>query len=110
MNKKLIKSSSLILFSLILPYFAKADLWDELANSTFDINIAIANIRILMWTIFGGLSAIMFIFAGITFLSANGDPSKIAQAKKAVVWAVVGIVVTILGFFAKSITKNILGV
>jgi NAD/NADP transhydrogenase beta subunit len=40
----------------------------------------------------------MFIVAGILFLTSMGDPGKLATARAAVIWAVVGVVVAIIAF------------
>ena len=64
----------------------------------------------VIWPVFFGLSVIMFIYAGILFVAAGGDPSKISSAKKAVLWAIVGIIVAIAGFSATNIISGILGV
>jgi hypothetical protein len=64
----------------------------------------------VMLPILGGLVIIMFIWAGITFLTAQGDPSKIGTAKKIVIWAIIGIVVAFVAFSATGIVKDILGV
>ena len=52
----------------------------------------------------------MFIFAGFLFLTANGEPGKVALAKKAVLWATVGIAVALAGFSASNIVRGLLGV
>ena len=62
----------------------------------------------IVWPIFFGLSVLMFIWAGILFVTAAGDPGKIATAKKAVVWAIIGIIVAIVGFSAESIISGAL--
>jgi hypothetical protein len=63
----------------------------------------------IMWPVFTGLAVIMFIYAGILFITANGDPGKIDTAKKAVVWGVVGIIVGILGYSVVGIIKQAIG-
>ena len=47
----------------------------------------------IAWPIFLGLVVIMFIWAGILFLTAQGDPGKISAARKAVIWAVLVVAV-----------------
>ena len=65
--------------------------------------------KTVVWPIFLGLVVIMFIWAGILFVTAQGDPAKISQAKKAVIWAVVGVIVAFLAFSAVGIITKILG-
>jgi len=57
-----------------------------------------------------GGSIIAFIFAGIKFVSAAGDSSKISSAKSIVIWAVVGLSIAFIGFSAPQIVSGILGI
>lgn len=67
---------------------------DQLANVGRIMN----NILKPMWIIFVAFAILMFLVAGFNFLAADGDPTKIGTAKKAVLWGVVGIVVGFLAF------------
>lgn len=76
-----------------------------------DIDVIINNVlNMVMWPLFSGIVVIIFLYAGIMFLTASGDPTKIDKAKKAVIWGVVGIAVGILGYSAVSFIKMVLGV
>ncbi|OGZ64036.1 MAG: hypothetical protein A3A98_03775 [Candidatus Staskawiczbacteria bacterium RIFCSPLOWO2_01_FULL_40_39] len=76
-----------------------------------DINAIIYRfLDMVLWPIFGGLVIVMFIYAGILFVTAQGDPSKISTARKAVLWAVVGIIVAFVAFSAVKLMREILGV
>ncbi len=65
-------------------------------------------LRIVVWPVFIGVSVIMIIWAGFLYVTAAGDPSKIQTAKKALIFAVIGIVVGILAFSAVTIITNII--
>ena len=54
----------------------------------------------------GALAVIVIILAGYQFSTAVYDPSKIAIAKNALLYAVVGLVVIIMAFF---ITQFVMG-
>ena len=54
-------------------------------------------ISILFWII-GILAVIVIIYAGITFITAAGNPSKVAQAKTMIIYAAIGLVVAILAY------------
>ena len=58
--------------------------------------------------IFGGIAVIMFVVAGGLFLSAQGDPEKIRQARSAVIWGVAGVIVGILAFSIIAVVISIL--
>lgn len=63
----------------------------------------------VIWPIFIGAVVIMIIWAGFLFVTAAGDPAKITTAKKAAIWAVVGIAVGLLAFSAYTFVKRVLG-
>jgi hypothetical protein len=67
-------------------------------------------LNIVIWPVFIGASLIMLIYAGFLFVTAAGDPSKISAAKKAVVFALIGITVGLLAFSVVSFIKRIVGV
>ena len=73
-------------------------------------NIIDRLINIVVWPVFLGVVIIMFIWAGFLFLTAHGDPTKISTAKKAVIFAIVGIAVALLAFSAIKFIKKILGI
>ena len=69
------------------------------------INRALSNV---VWPIFIGLVVIMSIWAGILFLIAQGDATKVAQARKAFLWVVIGILVAVFGYSAYATINSIL--
>jgi len=58
--------------------------------------------------IFGGVAVIMFVVAGVLFLSAQGEPEKLKQARAAVIWGVAGVIVGILAFSIIAVVISIL--
>jgi len=70
-----------------------------------DVLAIICRIIDLLWLIFVGLVIIMFIWAGILYLIAKGDPGKIQTANKVLIWATVGVAVGILAFSAYTIVN-----
>lgn len=65
-------------------------------------------LTIVIWPVFIAAVIGAFVWAGILFLTAKGEPSKLSQAKTAVIWAVVGIVVALLAFSAVNIVQQII--
>ncbi len=51
-----------------------------------------------IWQLFVGIAVIMFVVAGILFVTSSGDPGKLATARNSVIWGVVGIVVAVIAF------------
>jgi cbb3-type cytochrome oxidase subunit 3 len=91
----------LILTMITLPVVA-------FARPSVEINIGtiMSNIADQVWLVFAGIAIIMFLVAGILFLTANGNPGKLDQARQAVIWGVVGIIV---GLFAGGIISLVSG-
>jgi hypothetical protein len=65
-----------------------------------------ANVAKPVWQLAAGLAVIMFIVAGILFITANGEPGKITTAKNAVIWGVVGIIVATVASFIIGIVNS----
>lgn len=59
-----------------------------------------------MWVIFGGIAVVMFVIAGILFLTAGGDPEKVASARQSFIWGIAGVVVAILAYSILTILTN----
>ena len=55
----------------------------------------------------GGLSLVMFIFVGIQYMMAQGDPQGMAKAKSSFIGAVVGSVIVGLAFIIPGVISSI---
>ena len=75
-----------------------------------DINTATSNILNTVSFLFGAFAIIMFLVTGFLFLIARGDPSKTAEARKAFLWGVIGVIVALMSFGMASEIGRILGV
>lgn len=72
----------------------KSEIAKELPPGNFQIKDAV-NVALYM---IGVIAVIMIIYAGILYITAAGDAGKLAKAKTAIIWAVVGLVVVILSY------------
>lgn len=54
-------------------------------------------------------SIVMGLYAGFLYLTAKGDPSRITQASRVLVYTVIGIVVSIVAFSIITLTKTFFG-
>lgn len=60
----------------------------------------------LVFTITGALAVMMIVIGGIKYSSSQGDPQAISRAKNTIIYAVVGVVVSI---FSLTIVGFVLG-
>ena len=56
-----------------------------------------------------GIAIIMIVYSGLLFMTAAGNEEKIAKAKKALIWSLIGLAVLITGKSWIALIKNILG-
>jgi len=62
----------------------------------------------LLWLV-GILGVIGFVIAGILYLTSAGDETRIEKAKRAMLYAIVGVVVAMAGLVALSFAQSFLG-
>jgi hypothetical protein len=63
-------------------------------------------IKVALWTVFGIIALICFVIAGVLFMTAAGNPEKVAAARHAFLWGVAGVVVGILAYSIVSIVES----
>ena len=65
---------------------------------------------IMQWllTLVGILAVIAFVIAGILYLTAAGDEDQIGRAKRTMTYAIVGVIVALLGVIILNAAKNML--
>lgn len=109
---KITKILVVLLVGVVLPVLASAQFIDPnvggvpKVGSLQDIISAIENAAAM---IFGAIAVIAFITAGILFLTAGGQPEKIAAARSAFIWGIAGVVVGIIAFSIIKIVGSFLG-
>lgn len=104
MNKKRVALFFLLISFISFSSFVMAAL--PPADGITDIGVLIQNIIKIIWIAFVAIVVVCFIIAGIDFLIARGNPAKIEEARRFVIWGVVGVAVAIIGF---SIIKLVQG-
>ena len=112
MNKKIF-SLFLITFLLISPFFSLAQPKDPFGgNPPILFSQMVTNvltiILTLLWIVGGAFVTIMFVLAGFKFLTAPGEPTKVSEARKMVLWGLVGAAVMILAWSVTSIVQKAL--
>jgi len=74
------------------------------------LNNILINVRSSLWAAFIIFATIMFIYAGVLFFTARGDPEQMNRAKRAVIYGISGIVAAILGYGVVGMVSRIMGV
>ena len=74
---------------------AGCDMTGDLTQSAVDRIGAI--IKVVLGVL-GVVAAIVIIVAGITMMTTNGDTNKVAVARKAILFAVIGLFISLLAF------------
>ncbi len=67
---------------------------DSLPQTTASPNV-IQNVVQIVITILGAVALLMITIAGFQYVLSRGDPQKVAQAKNAIIFAVIGLLVAI---------------
>ncbi|OGZ85047.1 MAG: hypothetical protein A2401_02990 [Candidatus Staskawiczbacteria bacterium RIFOXYC1_FULL_38_18] len=98
MNKKIL---FLVLLGVIL---VPTSCFAVISN---DLPTLIDNLAQQLGLMAGSLSIIAFIVAGIMFLTATGNPSRMTIAKGALIAAVIGIIILALSGTAKDFVENL---
>ncbi len=68
----------------------------------------IADIENTAAMVFGAIAVIMFVIAGVYFLTAGGEPEKIQKARQSLIWGVAGVVVGIIAFSIIAIVGSLI--
>ncbi|OGZ64041.1 MAG: hypothetical protein A3A98_03800 [Candidatus Staskawiczbacteria bacterium RIFCSPLOWO2_01_FULL_40_39] len=109
MNKKL-AIATLTLMALPLASMADIDPGPTPGSSpNLDIVTLINQVLNLIWPIFIGFAVIMFLVAGFQFLTAQGDPTKVAGARQSLIWGAVGVAVGVIAFSIPFVIRNAIG-
>jgi hypothetical protein len=73
---------------------------DKIHNLPTDPSTLILhNVLNTAYFVVGTLAVLIIILAGYTFVSSSYDPAKVAIAKNAILYAVVGLIAVIVAFF-----------
>lgn len=110
MYKKLVKA---LMILLVLPFFAIAQgptitpLPGGFVNL---INNLKHTVLTILWMFAVTFTIIMFVWAGFQYLTAKGDPSKISEAHRSIIWGTVGAVVIVLAWSIIAILRLQFGI
>ncbi|HEY5550160.1 MAG TPA: pilin [Candidatus Saccharimonadales bacterium] len=66
----------------------------------------LTTILTIVFTFIGGIALLLFVIAGLRYVTAQGDPQKIAQAKNQLLYTAIGLV---LAASAAAIVNFVIG-
>ena len=61
-------------------------------------------------TLIGLMAIAMLVYAGVRILMANGDPTKIGEAKKSLTYTIAGFVISVMAYAGILAVENFIGV
>ncbi|MCX6720113.1 MAG: hypothetical protein NTV36_03355 [Candidatus Staskawiczbacteria bacterium] len=105
MNKKILYLATLGF--LVMPSMISAQLFRPV--SSVNLLGMLVNVTTAIWGLFVGLAVIFFIASGVLFLTAQGEPAKLATAKAALLWGIVGVIVAVLAYSIPQLVISITG-
>ena len=62
----------------------------------YDVFKSIKNIADWMFSIFLVITVLFLVLAGLSYVTAQGDPEKIKKAGQSIQWALIGVIVALL--------------
>ena len=97
---------------MLLPVMAFA-VYNPINNASggpgnVDVATLANNLLAKIWIVFAAIAVLMFLIAGILFLTAAGDADKVKTARNAFLWGVAGVVVGIIAFSIISIAGSLI--
>ena len=99
---------SILLFSLLTPFFIKAVTFkNPFQNLTF--GKLIENIINFIFWVAMAIVPIVIIIAAYYLLTSGGDPEKVRTAKRIIFWTLIGLFIVLLAKAIPAIIKQIIG-
>lgn len=69
----------------------------DMAQTSDPDSVVTSVVNIILWVV-GVLAVVMIVFAGIKYITSNGDSGKVQSAKNTIVYSVVGLIVAIFAW------------
>ncbi len=99
-----------------------ASIWDSCQDkATFDgktydyltidcVPVLIGRLIEIGWIASGTVALIFIIRAGYMYIMSNGDPKQAATAKQTMTYAIIGLIVILLSYFALVMVSTLTGI
>ena len=79
---------------------------DYIKSTDNQVGLLIARVLKTMLFIIGALSVVMIVYAGFNFVTSAGDSGKVNKAKGVILYAVIGLVVSLLAYAIVSFVTS----
>ena len=74
-----------------------------------DAYSTIRNVLNTVYLYVGIIATIVIIIGGVFYMTSQGDPSKLAKAKNTIIYAAIGLIVTLSAFAITNFVVNAIG-
>ena len=71
--------------------------YSKLAKANAD-SITLAHVVTIVLGITAGIAVLMVVIGGFRYITAHGDPGATAQARQSIIYAVVGLIITMAAY------------
>ena len=88
---------------------AEAAKTSEMPSELLGSNGVFTGITNTILYVVGIISVIMFIFGGIKYALSAGDSKKVTDAKNTILYAIIGLIITILSYSIVNFVLNVVG-
>ncbi|MDD3734943.1 MAG: TrbC/VirB2 family protein [Candidatus Pacebacteria bacterium] len=78
-------------------------------KNTTNVQKLMNNIRNIVFGVCMFIAIVMLIWAGVGFMTASGDPNKIASARSKLMYGLIGVAVAVAAAGLIQLVKNLLG-
>lgn len=79
----------------------------EIPNPGTPSGSTVDKVLFIAFLLAGAISVLVMIYAGIQFMLSQGDPGKTATARNTIIYAAIGLIITVLSF---TIVKFVAGI
>ncbi len=95
----------------IIHYLAQVSIDPESLNIPQGNKITSATVEDIMEVVFGiagAVALLIIVLAGLRYTTSQGDPSSTAKAKSAIIYALIGLMIALLGFaIVRFVVRNV---
>jgi hypothetical protein len=110
-NVRRVALAVFVVLSVALPLVANAQFSVPTVPSLTNMSVFQLVTRVMNWMlgILGVLAVVFFVVSGIFYITANGDQEQIDKAKNIMLYAIVGLVIALVGLIIVNAAAGLTG-